>query len=61
MAPPRAVNGPPCGSAKNDREGQPLPDVLTLSPDIKKGNPIQVAQPTPNPDDADQSLRAHPK
>jgi hypothetical protein len=42
----------PAAQPKDDREGLPLPDVLTLSSDTKKGNPIQLPSAMLRPDDA---------
>jgi len=37
---------------KDDREGPPQPDMLTLSSDMKKGNQFRLPDTTLSPDDA---------
>src|SRR5262249_43534402 len=56
--PPRTATQP--SRLRQEITGGPShTDVLTLSPDIKKGNPNRAAHPTLNPDDADLPPGAH--
>jgi hypothetical protein len=56
--PPRTTTRP--SRLRQEITGGPSQyDALTLSPDIKKGNPNQAAHPTLNPDDADLPPGAH--
>src|SRR5258708_22045728 len=42
----------PAAQPKDDREGPPRPDMLTLSSDLKKGNQFRLPDTTLSPDDA---------
>jgi hypothetical protein len=42
----------PAALPKDDREGPPQPDMLTLSSDTKKGNHYRLPTNTLSPDDA---------
>src|SRR6266516_2853564 len=46
----------PAAQPKDDREGPPLPDMLTLSSDTKKGNQFRLPSATPRPDGARSTI-----